>query len=458
MAVFSALRALTDLIAQPDQAFVILGSAHPSQPPVGWGHTGWLWIGCDPEASLILSGEEADAQTQFEAFCLQAPVVPDDAPAVFLTLGYDAARMLDPTMGFVSPFLSPRAVWPALQAVTFNTILGIHLKSGDLHVVRGDDDYWQRQWWRCLLYAAEAPTYPTLPDEPDQNGYAPNWPADGFNQAVGHAQQLIAQGEFYQANLSVAFEKPVALTSPMELFWHSQVQNPSPFSGVWQQSGQFMLCNSPERLVALQADGRLISRPIAGTRGRLNTDDAIAAHLKSNPKELAEHAMLVDLQRNDLGKVCTANSVQVTDWLSAEQYSHVTHLVSQVEGQLAAKTGFWSILQALFPGGTITGCPKHRCMQAINDLEPTARGWYTGSMGWLNPNSHTMDLNILIRCLWLEAVEGMTYNARIQTGAGIVADSVASHEYRECIRKAALWIGVLNTHDRTKRRSGVNPG
>jgi anthranilate/para-aminobenzoate synthase component I len=419
MAVFSALRALTDLIQQPDQQWVLLGSAHPLQPPMGWGHTGWLWLGCDPEHTLTLWGDEPDAQAQFNAFCQQAPQVPDDAPAIFMALGYHAARLFDPAMGFVRPC----TVWPALQAATFKTILGIHLKSGDLHVVRGDDDYWQRQWWRCLLYAAEAPAYPTLPDNPALTGFNPSLTEKGFTQAVMQAQSGIENGQFYQANLSLSLEKRVPLNSPMELFWHSQVQNPSPFSGVWQTGERWLLCNSPERLVALQPDGKLISRPIAGTRGKLPTEAALTEQLLQNPKELAEHAMLVDLQRNDLGRVCLPDTVKVTDWLALEHYSHVTHMVSQVEGQCDPQASLWALMQAVFPGGTITGCPKNRCMQSIEALEPQPRGWYTGSLGWLNPGSQTLDLNIMIRCLWLEACDSMTYNARIQTGAGIVADS-----------------------------------
>ena len=444
MAVFSALRALTDLIQQPDQQWVLLGSAHPEQPPMGWGHTGWLWLGCDPEHTLTLWGDETDAQAQFEAFCRLAPQVPDDAPGVFLALGYHAARLFDPAMAFVRPC----TVWPALQAATFKTILGIHLKSGDLHVVRGDDDYWQRQWWRCLLYAAEAPGYATLPNGPDLTGYALSMDEARFAQAVEQAQTGITTGQFYQANLSLSFEKQVNLSSVMELFWHSQVQNPSPFSGVWQTGERWLLCNSPERLVALQPDGKLVSRPIAGTRGKLPTEAAMTEQLLQNPKELAEHAMLVDLQRNDLGRVCLPNTVKVTEWLALEHYSHVTHMVSQVEGHRAAHADLWAVMQAVFPGGTITGCPKHRCMQTIESLEPNPRGWYTGSLGWVNPHSQTLDLNIMIRSLWLEACDSMMYQARIQTGAGIVADSVATHEFKECARKAALWMGVLNTHSR----------
>jgi anthranilate synthase component 1 len=193
--------------------------------------------------------------------------------------------------------------------------------------------------------------------------------------------------------------------------------------------------SSPERLVDVR--GELVqTRPIAGTRPRFAGDDDAARRqeLVGHPKERAEHVMLIDLERNDLGRVCVPGSVAVDELMVVESYAHVHHIVSNVRGRLRAGVTPGEVVRAVFPGGTITGCPKLRCMQIIAELEQTGRGAYTGAMGYLNRDGD-MDLNILIRSLTQVGAQ-----LRLRAGAGIVVDSVAERELEETRHKAR---GVL---------------
>jgi len=216
--------------------------------------------------------------------------------------------------------------------------------------------------------------------------------------------------------------------------------NPSPFSGLLRIGNTSLISTSPERLVRL--DGRSAdTRPIAGTRrrGRDDSDDRrLREELLGNEKERAEHLMLVDLERNDLGRVCEFGSVLVDELLSIEQYSHVSHLVSHISGQLRTDVTGFDLLQAVFPGGTITGVPKIRCMEIIDELEPVRRGPYTGSMGYLSW-SGDLDFNIIIRTLVLHERQGY-----LQVGAGIVADSDPAKEYEETMHKAQAFLSALS--------------
>jgi len=191
--------------------------------------------------------------------------------------------------------------------------------------------------------------------------------------------------------------------------------------------GMHLLCSSPERLVSVRA-GVVETRPIAGTRARRGTaasDGSEKRELLANPKERAEHVMLLDLERNDLGRICRAGSVAVSEFMVTESYPHLHHIVSNVRGRLRADVTPAAVLRAVFPGGTITGCPKYRCMQLIGELEGEARGAYTGSLGYLNRNGD-MDFNILIRTATLRGAE-----LNFRTGAGIVADSDWRRELEE---------------------------
>jgi para-aminobenzoate synthetase component 1 len=267
-----------------------------------------------------------------------------------------------------------------------------------------------------------------------------------FEQTVARLKTDIFNGEIYQANLSIRLQKTLQV-DPYALFERLCGKNPSPFSGFFKWPGGIVVCNSPERLVSLNESGRADTRPIAGTRGRGKTpadDLRIGQTLLANEKERAEHLMLVDLARNDLGRVCQPGSVRVDDLLTLERYSHVTHLVSNVTGQLRADCTGWDLIKSLFPGGTITGCPKIRCVEILNAVEPVPRGFYTGSLGFLDAISPALDLNILIRSLFLKpTTEPLVYNTAVQIGGGIVHDSVGAHEARECLRKATASLNEL---------------
>ncbi len=269
---------------------------------------------------------------------------------------------------------------------------------------------------------------------------------EAFEKAVMDLKAHIESGNLYQANLSLRFESKIPSRGNLLGYYEALVaQNPSPFSGIFQTPEGVILSNSPERLIKLTANNqKLETRPIAGTRGRGKTaaeEQAIAQTLQTDVKEQAEHLMMVDLERNDLGRVALAGSVQVTELGVLERYSHVTHIVSQVEGSQAPGKTRWEILEAMFPGGTITGCPKVRSMQIIQSLEPVPRGFYTGSLGYLDIRGN-LDFNILIRSLFCWPDGCIHYHA----GAGIVADSVPVWEYKECLRKAQVIQGVLH-HD-----------
>ena len=252
-----------------------------------------------------------------------------------------------------------------------------------------------------------------------------------FEEAVRKALEYIRSGDIYQVNLSVA--QLVALREPPFAVYHRlRALNPSPWMGYADFGDWQLVCGSPELLVELK-DGLARARPIAGTRkktGDAASDDAMRRELRTDRKEAAEHVMLVDLARNDLGRVAEYGSVRVAELGRIEEYSHVMHLVSDVEARLAAGTEPLALFRALFPGGTITGTPKIRAMEIIAELEPVARGMYTGALGWWDGGAGQW--NILIRSA---VVRGD--RAVIQAGAGIVADSDPAREWKESLRKAA---------------------
>jgi len=248
---------------------------------------------------------------------------------------------------------------------------------------------------------------------------------------VARIREHIAAGDIYQANLSQRFQVPWK-GSGLALYHHLRWLSPAPFSGYLRAPGFEIVSASPERL--LLVDGaRLSTRPIAGTRPRSadpRTDDAYAAELLLSEKERAEHLMLLDLARNDLGKVAVLGSVQVDEMMTVERYSHVRHIVSNVSARLAPGCDVFDALLSMFPGGTITGVPKIRCMEILDALEPVPRGFYTGSLFYATPSGR-LDANILIRSA---VVEGglVTFHA----GGGIVADSDPDFEYAETLHKA----------------------
>lgn len=258
-----------------------------------------------------------------------------------------------------------------------------------------------------------------------------------FLRGVGSILDYLAAGDVFQVNLSRGWNARFdATVDPAALYARLRTANPAPFAGLFVGAGRVVASSSPERLVSVRGDV-VETRPIAGTRPRFAGDDDAARirELAGHPKERAEHVMLIDLERNDLGRVCVPGSVEVDELMSVESYAHVHHIVSNVRGRLRADATPGAAIRAVFPGGTITGCPKVRCMQIIAELERTPRGAYTGAFGWLNRDGD-LDLNILIRSAEVQGRE-----IRFRTGAGIVADSVPERELDETRAKAR---GLLN--------------
>jgi anthranilate synthase component 1 len=265
-------------------------------------------------------------------------------------------------------------------------------------------------------------------------------PPQLFLDRVARAQAAILAGDIYQANLSRGWTARLrAGVDALELYERLRQTNPAPFAAFAHWRGFTILSSSPERLLQIER-GRISTRPIAGTKPRSanrDRDMAEAAALIAHPKERAEHIMLIDLERNDLGRVCAAGTVRVDEFMAIETYAHVHHIVSNVSGELRADVSPIGALRAVFPGGTITGCPKIRCMEIVAQEEAEGRGAYTGSLGYIGHNGDA-DFNILIRTLTLEGS-----NVRLRAGAGIVADSDPQRELEETRAKARGLLAAL---------------
>ncbi|MEJ2601686.1 MAG: aminodeoxychorismate synthase component I [Gammaproteobacteria bacterium] len=270
-------------------------------------------------------------------------------------------------------------------------------------------------------------------DAPALAGPAREEPPEQYLAAVAAAKDYIAAGDIYQANLSRLWRGTLAPgMTPVRIYRRLRDANPGPFAGLMRLGDDSIISSSPERLLRV-ADGLASTRPIAGTRPRGGSEDhdrALSAELIAHPKERAEHVMLIDLERNDLGRICRPGTVRVDEMMVVESYRHVHHIVSNVTGELYAGVTPGEAIAAVFPGGTITGCPKVRCMEIIAELESGPRGAYTGSFGYLGRDG-TMDLNILIRTV---VTDGRDLTLR--AGAGIVADSEPHAELEETRAKA----------------------
>ncbi|MEW5973708.1 MAG: aminodeoxychorismate synthase component I [Pseudomonadota bacterium] len=343
----------------------------------------------------------------------------------FIYLGYELAHWLEPTV--------PLAAQPGGLPVAFAercpaAVIHDHLEGVSWWVEEGGDArLWPRfEADRAGLHSspppASLPAFMLHEDEPQ-----------AFLDGVRRIRDYILAGDIFQANLSRAwrgrFEQPA---DAADLFLHLASNNPGPFAALSRIDGQAIVSSSPERLVSSR-HAVVETRPIAGTRRRgadTGEDEALKAELIVHPKERAEHIMLLDLERNDLGRVCRPGTVRVDECMVIETYRHVHHIVSNVRGEVRSEVTPGQLLAALFPGGTITGCPKVRCMQILAELEGCARGPYTGSLGYLNRDG-SLDTNILIRTLHLD---GQAFTLR--AGAGIVADSDPEAELAETRAKA----------------------
>ena len=353
----------------------------------------------------------------------------------FVYLGYEMAAGVEPRLSLPA---DPDDPLPHALAVRCPAALIHDRNEASVHVVVEGDNLERAEslaWLLCETSPAAAPVSTPVIDWQED---AP----EAYLAAVTKARDYIAAGDVFQANLARAWHgELVSDTPPAEIYRALRAANPAPFSGLMQWRGAALISSSPERLLKID-DHTASVRPIAGTRRRYvgstdqqaTSDELTTRELVAHPKERAEHVMLIDLVRNDLGRICQPGTVAVDELMVVESYAHVHHIVSNVTGRLQPHVGPGRALRAVFPGGTITGCPKVRCMEIIGELEGTGRGAYTGAFGYLS-RCGRLDTNIVIRSL--------TQNRRhlvLRTGAGIVADSDPNSELDETRHKAT---GVL---------------
>jgi anthranilate synthase component 1 len=277
----------------------------------------------------------------------------------------------------------------------------------------------------------------------DESSFSSNWTRVDFEDAVRAVRERIAAGDCYQVVLSQRFTKRVE-AAPISIYRALRATNPSPYMYFFRLGDETVIGASPEMLVRCRGQ-RLDYRPIAGTRKRGATeaeDWMLGEELRGDEKEVAEHMMLVDLGRNDLGRVSDYGSVEVEDLLSIERYSHVQHLVSSIRSRLREGLDRFDALASCFPAGTVTGAPKVRAMEIIRELEPDARGIYAGAILYLD-YADNLDSCIAIRTIVMRDQE-----ASIQAGAGLVADSVPEHEYEETLNKARALMRAIAMAER----------
>ena len=298
------------------------------------------------------------------------------------------------------------------------TLMQLSTSNVDLHA-------WQNEWQQHAVAGLSKRYFnqETAKNvQEDENKLEVSFHEKAFETAVQKIQHYIGQGDVFQVNLSVRQGKKLT-TAPILLYEAVRSFNPSPYMAYIESAAFAVVSGSPELLVKRKGN-ELSTRPIAGTRPRGESearDLELANELICHEKERAEHVMLVDLERNDLGRVCKYGTVEVNEFMVIEYYSHVMHIVSNVRGEIATEKSNTDVIRAMFPGGTITGAPKIRTMEIIEELEPVRRGLYTGSIGWIG---YTGD--IVIRTAYVQ--DGMAY---IQAGAGIVIDSIPENEYIE---------------------------
>ncbi|KGF91385.1 anthranilate synthase component I family protein [Prochlorococcus marinus] len=268
-----------------------------------------------------------------------------------------------------------------------------------------------------------------------------NWKKKDFEDAVLLAKEYIRKGDIFQIVLSQRFHTQVN-NDPFNLYRSLRMVNPSPYMSFFDFGSWYLIGSSPEVMVKAEKNqkSQIVAslRPIAGTRPRGNDsqqDQELEKDLLKDPKEVAEHVMLIDLGRNDLGRVCEIGTVEVKDLMVIEKYSHVMHIVSEVEGILKTNTDVWDLLKACFPAGTVTGAPKIRAMQLIKNFEKDARGPYAGVYGSIDING-ALNTAITIRTMIVKPSKDGKYTVSVQAGAGIVADSCPENEYQETINKA----------------------
>jgi len=434
---------LTDLLAlqraQPEDFPFLLQSAVADAGQHGTARYDILFafptdaLQLTTDGRVLLDGietESTDFLAQLDRLWQQAAAhhtsINTDTPFLggwFLYLGYELAQQIEPRLRLpLTGNPLPVAVATRIPAaiindyVTQQTILVAETTEllAELELI-----------YETPPIAASASDIPVIDMQAD--------PEQAYLDQVTRIKKYIVEGDVFQVNLSRAWrgQRPAGI-SPADVYARLCQTNPAPFAGLAMFAQGSIISSSPERLLHVK-QGWAETRPIAGTRPRSasqQSDVALKTELLGHPKERAEHIMLIDLERNDLGRVCKPGSVEVNEMMVLESYAHVHHIVSNVRGELRDSVTPGEAIRAVFPGGTITGCPKERCMAIIAELEQTARGAYTGSMGYLNHNGD-MDLNILIRTITMDKD-----SISLRAGAGLVADSIAEKELEETCHKA----------------------
>lgn len=351
----------------------------------------------------------------------------------FVYLGYELIGEIEPTLCLPSAEDGlPRALARRCRAA----VLQDH-REGECWLVAEDVDSFDQAMAEIERVPDVMPSAPVPPLRMTVD------PGKQFTDGVERIRRWILDGDVFQVNLSRAWHaEGVDSISPDAVYAALAEANPAPFAALARLPGGTVISSSPERLVEVR--GRQVqTRPIAGTRPRGSSeglDESLSRELVSHPKERAEHIMLIDLERNDLGRVCETGSVEVDELMVVESYAHVHHIVSNVRGRMREGLHPTDVIAAVFPGGTITGCPKVRCMEIIAELEGRGRSFYTGALGYLGRDG-SLDLNILIRSM-LVSGNRLTF----RTGAGIVSDSDPDAELAETQAKARGLLRALN-HD-----------
>ena len=408
------------------------------------------WTGTPP-VGLPMSGDPLLALRETVARLRTEPL-PDLPPLTGGLVGYlayDAVRRLErlpshatddlrvPELAFV--LATDLAVLDHADGSVLLIANAVNWDDSDERVDQAYDDAVARLDAMTADLAKPAePTAATVRTDVDLSDVTATVPEGGYAAAVDRAKEEIRAGEVFQVVLSQRFETPTT-AAPLDVYRVLRVLNPSPYMYLLRFDGFDVIGSSPEALVKV-ADGRAMLHPIAGTKPRGATpeaDAALAAELLADPKERAEHVMLVDLGRNDLGRVCLPGSVEVVDFFSVERYSHVMHIVSTVVGRVAPDRQAYDVLAACFPAGTLSGAPKPRAMELIEQIEPRRRGLYGGAVGYLD-FAGDLDACIAIRTVLLR--DGVAY---VQAGAGIVADSDPATEDAECRNKAAAVLTAI---------------
>ena len=373
-------------------------------------------------------------------------------------LGYDAARWFEPVLDVDGPM--PRQTNDAVMMFFRNIVAfdRVRLQMEITSIVFTDEATGDRARLRELYDGAVAETekiekklyeeITVAADVPPRTGettvhFQSNWPRKDFEAAVNSVKEHIAAGDCYQVVIAQQFTKPTP-AEPLSIYRALRATNPSPYMYFLRLGDETIIGASPEMLVRCH-DQRLDYRPIAGTRkrGATETEDwMLAEEMRNDEKEVAEHTMLVDLGRNDLGRVSDYGSVRVEELMKVESYSHVQHLVTSLRARLRDDLDRFDALASCFPAGTVTGAPKIRAMEIIRELEPEPRGVYAGAILYVDY------ANNLDSCIAIRTIDLRNGVANVEAGAGIVADSVPEREYEECVNKARALFRAIELAER----------